>query len=50
MKHLSGFGKNWRIFAKPCMIAYNSYASPNLAGYSPFELVMGRKANIVPNF
>ena len=50
MKHLSGFGKNWHIFAKPCMIAYNSYASPNLAGYSPFELVMGRKANIAPIF
>ena len=48
MKHLSGFGKNWHLFAKPCMIAYNSYASPNLAGYSPFELVMGRKAHIAP--
>ena len=50
MKHLSGFGRNWHIFAKPCMIAYNSYASPNLAGYSPFELVMGRKAHIAPIF
>ena len=48
MKHLSGFGKNWHIFAKPCMIAYNSYSTPNLAGLSPFELVMGRKANIIP--
>ena len=50
MKHLSGFGKNWHLFAKPCMIAYNSYASPNLAGYSPFELVMGRKTHIAPIF
>ena len=48
MKHLSGFGKNWHIFTKPCMIAYNSYSTPNLAGLSPFELVLGRKANIVP--
>ena len=48
IKHLSGFGKNWHIFAKPCMIAYNSYSIPNLAGFSPFELVLGRKANIVP--
>ena len=43
MKHLTGFGKNWHLFAKPCMLAYNSYASLNLAGYSPFELVMEEK-------
>ena len=29
---------------------YNSYASPNLADISPFELVFGRKANICPEF
>ena len=48
MKHLSGFGRNWHIFAKPCMIAYNSYSTPNLAGLSPFELALGRKANMIP--
>ena len=30
------------------MLAYNPYSSPNLASYSSFELVFGRKANIVP--
>ena len=32
------------------MLVYNSYASPNLADFSPFELVFGRKANICPEF
>ena len=32
------------------MLVYNSYASPNLADISPFELVFGRKPNICPEF
>ena len=48
MKHLTGFGTNWHIFVKLCMLAYNSYGSPNLNGLSPFELVFDRKAIIVP--
>ena len=30
------------------MLAYNSYNTPNLDGLSPFELVFGRKPNILP--
>ena len=30
------------------MLVYNSYASTNLADFSPFELVFGRTANICP--
>ena len=50
MKHLTGLGLDWNIYCKPAMLVYNSYASPNLADFSPFELVFGRKANICPDF
>ena len=50
MKHLTGLGLDWNIYCKPAMSVYNSYASPNLADFSPFELVFGRKANICPEF
>ena len=50
MKHLTGLGLDWDIYCKPAMLVYNSYASPNLADISPFELVFGRKANICPEF
>ena len=48
MKHLTGLGTDWDIYCKPAMLVYNSYASPNLADISPFELVFGRKAKHMP--
>ena len=48
MKHLTGLGLDWNIYCKPTMLVYNSYASPNLVDFSPFELVFGRKVNICP--
>ena len=48
LTHLTGLGKDWHIYAKPCMLTYNSYATPNLDGFCPFELVFGRKPRIVP--
>ena len=50
IKHLTGLVLDWDIYCKPAMLVYNSYASPNLADFSPFELVFGRKANICPEF
>ena len=50
MKHLTELALDWNIYCKPGMLVYNSYASPNLADFSPFELVFGRKANICPEF
>ena len=47
--HLTGLGQDWHFYAKPCMLAYNSYCTPNLANLSPFELVFGRPANIAPD-
>ena len=46
--HLSGLGADWPTYARPCMLTYNSYATPNLDGFCPFELVFGRKPRIVP--
>ena len=46
--HLAEFGSRWSEFLDFAMLAYNSYASPNLDGLSPFELVFGRKPNILP--
>ena len=40
----------WHLYAKSCMLTYNSYTSPNLNDLSPFELVFGRKARLVPQF
>lgn len=48
MTHLTGLGKDWHLYAKPCMLTYNSYATPNLDDHCPFELVFGRKPRIVP--
>jgi len=49
MKHLSGLGKNWPEFLYMSMLSYNSFSSPNLDGYSPFELLFGRQAKLVPH-
>ena len=46
--HLTGLGKDWHIYAKPCMLTYNSYHTPNLDDHCPFELVFGRRPRIVP--
>ena len=48
MKHLANLGQNWPDFLYLSMLSYNSYASPNLNDYSPFELALGRKANLIP--
>ena len=36
----------WIDYVDDAMVAYNSYASPNLDGLSPYELVYGRKAKV----
>ena len=48
LTHLTGLDRDWHIYAKPCMLTYNSYATPNLDSFCPFELVFGRKPRIVP--
>ena len=48
LTHLTGLGRDWHIYAKPCMLTYNLFSTPNLDGFCPFELVFGRKPRIVP--
>ena len=35
--------QNWPKFLPLAMLTYNTFNSPNLANYSPYELVFGRK-------
>ena len=46
--HLAEFGSCWSDYLDFAMLAYNLYNSPNLDGLSPYELVFGRKPNILP--
>ena len=46
--HLSGLGPTWPDYLDFTMLCYNSYSSPNLDGLCPFELVFGRKPNVLP--
>ena len=50
MKHLTGLGEDWPMYCKLAMLAYNSYATPNLDHLSPFEVAIGRKAILAPKF
>ena len=46
--HLGEFGRDWVKFLDFAMLVYNSYSTPNLDGFCPFELVFGRKPNVLP--
>ena len=37
LTHLTGLGRDWHIYAKPCMLTYNSFSTSNLDGFFPFE-------------
>ena len=44
LSHLENTGKNWTAYVPACVYSYNSFPIPSLGGYSPYELVYGRKA------
>ena len=46
-KHLTEQGQMWPKFLPLATLAYNTFNSPNLADYSPYELVFGRKPKIL---
>ena len=46
-KHLTGQGQTWHKFLSLATFAYNTFHSPNLGNYSPFELTFGRKPKIL---
>ena len=41
-KHLNQFGKDWVRFVSTTSYAYNSFSSPYLGNYSPYELALGK--------
>ena len=45
MKHLSTVW-SWHSVLPYSMLCYNGYSSPNLNGYSPYELVFGHKMTL----
>ena len=48
-KHLTNLGQMWPKYLSLATLAYNTFNSPNLANFSPYELVFGRKPKILLN-
>ena len=48
-KHLTGQGQTWHKFLSLGTFAYNTFHSPNLGNYYPFELTLGREPRILPD-
>ena len=46
-KHLSGQGQMWHKYLPLANFTHNTFNSPNLANYSPYELVFGRKPKLL---
>ena len=47
IKHLTRSGEMWPNYLPFATLAHNSYSSPNLSNYSPYELVFGRKLKLL---
>ena len=48
-KHLTGLGQMWTKYLSFAMFAYNTFNSPNLGNYRPYELTSGRKPKLLLN-
>ena len=48
-KHLNNEGQMWPKYLSLATFAYNTFNSPNLANFSPYELVFGRKPKLLLN-
>ena len=46
-KHLTKSGEMWTDYLPFATLAHNTYNSPNLSNYSPYELVFGRKLKLL---
>ena len=49
IKHLTNLGQMWQKHLSLATFAYNTFNTPNLANFSPYELVFGRKPKILLN-
>ena len=48
-KHLTGLGQMWTKYVSLATFAYNTFNSPNLGNYSPYDLTFGRKPKLLCN-
>ena len=48
-KHLTNLGQMWTKYLLLATFAYNTFNSPNLENYSPYELTFGRKPKLLLN-
>ena len=48
-KHLTSLGQMWTKYLSLATFAYNTFNSPNLGNYSPYELTFGRKRKLLLN-
>ena len=48
-KHLMSLGQMWTKYLSLAMFAYNTFNTPNLGNYSPYELTFGRKPKVLLN-
>ena len=46
-KHLTEQGQMWHKYLPLAILAYNTFNSPNLGNYSPYELIFGRKPKLL---
>ena len=49
-KHLTILGQMWAKYLPLATFAYNTFNTPNLGNYSPYELTYGRKPRPLLNF
>ena len=48
-KYLTSLEQVWTKYLSLAMFAYNTFNSPNLGNYSPYELTFGRKSKLLLN-
>ena len=48
-KHLTGLGQMWTKYLSFATFVYNTFNSPNLGDYCPYELTFGRKPKLLLN-
>ena len=47
MKHLTNLGQVWPKYLLLATFAYNTFNTPNLVNFSPYELAVGRKPKVL---
>ena len=49
-KHLTNLGQIWGRYLSLATFAYNTFNTPNIRNYSPYEVTLGRKPKALINF